>query len=677
MASRYWVGGTASWDGTAGTKWALTSGGAGGQAVPTSADDVFFTNLSTGTCTVATGNTGAKSITCTGFTGTLTVGATISVAGSVTLVAGMTFSATATVTITGTGTITSGGKTFSNLTINGSGITVQLGDAFNASGALTVTAGTFTTSNFSVAALNFASSGSGTRTINLGSSTCTFSSTSTAWTTAATTNLTFNAGTSTLVFSGVGPNTSLGNVTFYNITFSFNTPNSSLITGSGATISGTLTLTAPASAGIIIFSFDSITIGTMVASGSSAVNRLFLKSITNGTVSTLNITTWTTISDIDFRDITLTNAKSPTRGGNCGNNTNITFPTAKTVYWNLTGTQNWSATAWATSSGGTPAINNFPLAQDTAVFNNSGAASTVTIDDKWNLGTFNASARTSAVTITTGSTFYIYGNYTLGSGVTTSGSLGLVFSGTSVTQDITTAGKTISYAFQVIGISNTVRFLDAFTSSSGVSGAVLIQSGTLNTNGFNVSLTNAASGLSMGTNGTKTLAVGASTITIAGTAGFNITATNTTITGTGTISLTSASAKTFDGDGVSFSGITLNQGGAGALTIIGSNTFGNITNSYNATGATSILFTAGTTSTFTDWNASGAAGKVLTISSVTAATHTLSKASGTVSADYLSLTNSIATGGATWYAGANSTDVSGNTGWIFTAPPSGNFFLLF
>jgi hypothetical protein len=29
MANRYWVGGTATWDATAGTKWATTSGGAG------------------------------------------------------------------------------------------------------------------------------------------------------------------------------------------------------------------------------------------------------------------------------------------------------------------------------------------------------------------------------------------------------------------------------------------------------------------------------------------------------------------------------------------------------------------------------------------------------------------------------------------------------------------------
>lgn len=42
MANRYWVGGNANWDATAGTKWATTSGGAGGAAVPTAADDVFW-----------------------------------------------------------------------------------------------------------------------------------------------------------------------------------------------------------------------------------------------------------------------------------------------------------------------------------------------------------------------------------------------------------------------------------------------------------------------------------------------------------------------------------------------------------------------------------------------------------------------------------------------------------
>jgi len=61
---------------------------------------------------------------------------------------------------------------------------------------------------------------------------------------------------------------------------------------------------------------------------------------------------------------------------------------------------------------------------------------------------------------------------------------------------------------------------------------------------------------------------------------------------------------------------------------------------------------------------------------------TLSKSSGTVSVDYLSIQDSNATGGATWTAGANSVDAGNNTGWIFTAPPApstntGNFFLFF
>jgi hypothetical protein len=50
--------------------------------------------------------------------------------------------------------------------------------------------------------------------------------------------------------------------------------------------------------------------------------------------------------------------------------------------------------------------------------------------------------------------------------------------------------------------------------------------------------------------------------------------------------------------------------------------------------------------------------------------------------DYLSISQSIATGGAAWYAGANSTDGGNNTGWIFSAAPipganAGNFFLMF
>jgi hypothetical protein len=177
MPDRYWVGGTANWDNLAGTKWSATSGGAGGASVPTSADAVFFSNLSSGTCTIALGNNGAGSIDCTGFTGTLAGGATITVAGSITLVAGMTYSHTGTVTVSNTGTITSGGKSFSNLTFTGSGATYTLGSALTVTNATTLSFGTLDLNGFTASTGTFSSANSNTRAIAFGSSNIALTST--------------------------------------------------------------------------------------------------------------------------------------------------------------------------------------------------------------------------------------------------------------------------------------------------------------------------------------------------------------------------------------------------------------------------------------------------------------------------------------------------------------------
>ena len=84
--------------------------------------------------------------------------------------------------------------------------------------------------------------------------------------------------------------------------------------------------------------------------------------------------------------------------------------------------------------------------------------------------------------------------------------------------------------------------------------------------------------------------------------------------------------------------------------------------------ARTLRFTSGTTTTVTNFNVYGSATAKMTIASTTAGSPaTLSKTSGIVSCDYLSIQDSTATGGATWYAGSNSTNVSGNTGWLFTS----------
>lgn len=73
MANRFWVGGTGTWDASDTTHWAATSGGAGGQSVPTSADTVTFDGASGGgTVTVNFGGTiSIQSLSFGAFTGTL------------------------------------------------------------------------------------------------------------------------------------------------------------------------------------------------------------------------------------------------------------------------------------------------------------------------------------------------------------------------------------------------------------------------------------------------------------------------------------------------------------------------------------------------------------------------------------------------------------------------------
>jgi len=76
MANRFWVGGTDTWNSTAGSKWSTTSGGAGGSSVPGTGDVALFdANSGASTVTVDSPNGAGvvtvQTITLTGFTGTL------------------------------------------------------------------------------------------------------------------------------------------------------------------------------------------------------------------------------------------------------------------------------------------------------------------------------------------------------------------------------------------------------------------------------------------------------------------------------------------------------------------------------------------------------------------------------------------------------------------------------
>ena len=120
MAARYWVGGTDTWDNTAGTKWALTSGGAGGQAVPTTADDVFFdANSGAVTCTIGI-TAQASTLALSGFTGTLAFGTNkiqlASTANGTICTGGSGYSITGTPLVELTGAATTGTRTVTFIT---------------------------------------------------------------------------------------------------------------------------------------------------------------------------------------------------------------------------------------------------------------------------------------------------------------------------------------------------------------------------------------------------------------------------------------------------------------------------------------------------------------------------------------------------------------------------------
>ncbi len=203
MGNRYWVGGSAAWDGTAGAKWSLTSGGASGQAVPTSSDDVFFdANSGVSTVTVTGSRTG-HSLTCTGFTGTLTGASTpvLTIAGSnVVLVAGMTLSgAIAWVFSTGTCTLTTAGKTLQSLTVavGGAGAVV-VADALTVTGAITLTSGILSfTGTVAVSSASLSSSNTNSREID-SAGVWTLTGTGTVWDCGTSTNLTLSLSAGTI-----------------------------------------------------------------------------------------------------------------------------------------------------------------------------------------------------------------------------------------------------------------------------------------------------------------------------------------------------------------------------------------------------------------------------------------------------------------------------------------------
>jgi hypothetical protein len=332
--------------------------------------------------------------------------------------------------------------------------------------------------------------------------------------------------------------------------------------------------------------------------------------------------------------------------------------------WDNTTTTNWSLT----TGPGTPGAA-VPTATDNVIFDaNSGSGVPFTVTHSTGAAclSLTASALNATMTLTGSSALTLSGSLTLPATNFVKGGTGtLTFSGTA-TKVITTNGNTLSGSVTINAASATVTLGSALTLASTRT-FTFTTATTLDFAGYNVTAGNM---LSTGAT-TRALTLGSGTITLTDTSGtaLNFTgATNMTLfAASSTITLTGASAstKTFAGNGYTYGTVRFTGGSTGAYAITGANTFGDIGNT--GAGACSVNFPASTTQTLTTFSFVGTAGNLVSIQSATAGTAaTLSKASGTVNASYLSIKDNTPTGGALWKA-SNGTNVDrGNTlGWEF------------
>jgi hypothetical protein len=231
--------------------------------------------------------------------------------------------------------------------------------------------------------------------------------------------------------------------------------------------------------------------GTFTISNAGQYNRrTFLRPLNGDSSSQITITAAavSALYDIDFQSIAVVGASAPwsgTRLSNAGNNSGITFPAAKTVYWNSGATNaNWSDSYWAATSGGAVSVNNFPLAQDTAIFDNTGLSTGGTVsfsNGAFNVGYVNCSSRTNAMTLSgtqlniCGAGFVVSSSVTIGN----PSSSYLYFIGVNASQTLDLKNKTIGY-LKISAPASTVTLAIGFGANTS---GVLLTAGTFDTAG--------------------------------------------------------------------------------------------------------------------------------------------------------------------------------------------------
>jgi len=675
MANRYWVGGTDNWDSTAGTKWSATSGGAGGETVPTSADDVFF-DANSGIVTITLPSSSiedCKTLNCTNFTGTIAGSGSLNIYGSLILYSGMTLTHTGIKTFKSTTTgniITTAGKLLNTgVSFTGAGGGYTLQDDLNATGGLfTMNANNLSidtnSKNIYSRTIDIRSGRTG-MSLTLGSTIWTIDSTGTSNQIVLQPTSALSIPTNTAVFkiNRASPTTTSINIdisdqTLYKVWIDNQASNASnTITTNNGTITNYQDDNTSAHI-TYVSSGKTLNVGTFIMSGTEN-NYLILRSGAFDSQFTLSCPSGTISLDyVGIHDCIATGGATfnTTNSEDMGNNSGWNGLTISDRYF-VNNTQKWGnyvGTQWP-----------YPTkVNDVFIDSNSGTGA-IYVD-----GSIPPRCKTLDFTEYSGSFGYqggspygvsVYGNITLSSTMTIP--LLSFFEICDSSEIITNGVQIPTSGLYIRAIGGLVKFLDSFIGKS----SVYIQNGTLDFNGYNHTF-----GSIKFDSGTKTLTMGSSDLTLVGSAQSFLVDFNTNSAGgiitehTGTIKNTGTNlgSKTINFGGFSIKNFWDSGVGETELTILGSNTIENLKVSRGRT----IKVTDGTTQTIKSIISDGSSGIVTLQGTGTSGWNLSNNSSMTV--ENIKISNCSAIGGGLFLAPLSKGNINAgsNSGWIFLEP---------
>jgi len=431
---------------------------------------------------------------------------------------------------------------------------------------------------------------------------------------------------------------------------------------------GTFTTTYDLYVGVI----SSITAGLVKAFNITGAN-LYLTG--TGILISVNTTTLTWNADVDWY---ITDSSATQKTLTLGS----TYPTTKNIYFGGSGSGilNFSVasgnpTLIVTNTGGA-SINFLQNAQLTSLIFQSGTNAFL-----------NQTSTGRSITINKDLTF------TPSQGATTTAiSFTINFiASTTGTTNITSAGKSTGASITCNNASGVFNFLDAvivgaFTITAGTcniygsvsaGGSLILTTGTLNANSNSFTISSFSSSSSTNVR-TLNLGSGNAFWTITGNGGWGAALNGPMVItgGTGfnnTVYFTDTSNNTLTvstNAQIPFDTVYFNRGASTGLINFSAASSGGLTFTNfidNGTAAHTITFASNRTYIFGHFYVKGSAGNIVTL---TGSSTSFGKTPlGLVSCDYISVTGINVGPTNTWYAGANSTIVSG-AGWILSYPPT-------